>query len=359
MVLQTRTKSPRNCEQTKNRKEVIKMMKIALSLWPEPSPVHVLARQCGVDHAVTHIDLNPIADAEPEQQPWSYTSLAKAKASYEKAGFKLDVIESRPPMEKTKLGLPGRDEEIEVVCQFLRNMGKAGIPVWCSVWMPVHFVIRTSVTLPGRGGANVSGFQLKDMTGPLCRDIPICCKHSSPNQGGVTEEEQWANLKYFLERVSPVAEEANVKMAIHPADPPLSPVQGVARIMSSVENYQKLVDLVPSPSNGICLCQGNFTLMTDDLPSVIRHFGEQKKVFFVHFRDVRGTPDNFAETFHDDGKTDMAACIRAYRDVGFEGVGRPDHYPRMGDDSFSDDYSFARIFAIGYFRGLLEAAHSE
>ena len=118
----------------------------------------------------------------------------------------------------------------------------------------------------------------------------------------------WDNLQYFLEQVVPVAEEANVKLAMHPDDPPLSPIRGLSRIMSSVENNQKLLDLVPSPVNGIALCQGNFTLMTDDLPQVIRHFGRQNKIFFVHFRDVKGTPEKFVETFHDDGKTKWGVC---------------------------------------------------
>jgi mannonate dehydratase len=91
-----------------------------------------------------------------------------------------------------------------------------------------------------------------------------------------------------------VAEKWSVKLAMHPDDPPLSPIRGVGRIMRSVENYQRLLDLVPSPFIGITLCRGNFTLMTDDLPTVIRHFGRQGKVFFVHFRDVRGTPRKFA-----------------------------------------------------------------
>ena len=159
----------------------------------------------------------------------------------------------------------------------------------------------------------------------------------------------------------PVAEEAGVQLAMHPDDPPLSPLRGMARIMRSVENFQKLLDLVPSPVNGIGLCQGNFTLMTDDLPGVIRHFGEQRKIFFVHFRDVRGTPEKFVETFHDEGQTDMAACMRAYRDVGFDGVCRPDHVPTMeGDSNDQPSYSsIGRLFAIGYLKGLRESVYSE
>jgi mannonate dehydratase len=125
-----------------------------------------------------------------------------------------------------------------------------------------------------------------------------------------------------------------------------------------VENYQRLLDMFDSEVNGITLCQGNFTLMTDDLPSVIRKFGE--KIFFVHFRDVRGTPENFVETFHDEGKTDMVACMKAYKDIGFNGVLRPDHVPTMEGDSNKDAgySSIGRLFAIGYIKGLRQAVYA-
>ncbi len=324
------------------------MVKIALALGPEPTPVWTLAKQAGVEYVVGGLDLNPIPNASDEQQPWSYVSLARLKATYEDAGFDLQVIESRPPMEKIKLGLPGRDEEIDIICEFIRNMGALGIPVWCPAWMPILFVLRTSVTIPSRGGSQVSGYDHSYM-----ENAPLT------EHGVITEEQQWANLKYFLERVVPVAEKADVKLAMHPDDPPLSPIRGVARIMSNVENYQKLIDLVPSPVNGIGLCQGNFSLMTDNLPEVIRHFGEQEKIFFVHFRDVQGTPDKFVEAFHDDGQADMAECVRAYRDVGYAGVARPDHFPKMGDASIPDEHSMERLFAIGYMKGLIEAVYTE
>ena len=177
--------------------------------------------------------------------------------------------------------------------------------------------------------------------------------------GPLSEDELWRNLEYFLQCVLPVAEKWQVKISMHPDDPPRSPIRGVGRIMRSVENYQRLLALAPSPMNTLTLCQGNFTLMTDDLPGVIRHFGEQGKLHFLHIRDVRGTPDNFQETFHDDGKSDLAACFRAYRDVGFEGVFRPDHYPKMGDSTFADELGIARLFAVGYLKGLREAVYSE
>ena len=342
------------------------MLRIAILAPPQDNQRWTLMKQCGVEGAVGGITLRPKPDAEPEEQPWSYTSLAKAKAAYEAAGIPLEVIESRPPMEKIKLGLPGRDEEIEVVCELLRNMGKLEIPVWCYAWMPILGVMRTSRSISSRGGAHVSGFDLDALASqgdpaerPIRNIDGVSIAQQEISTEAVTEEQQWANLKYFLERIIPVAEEANVKLALHPDDPPLSPIRGIARIMSSVENYQKLVDLVPSPMNGIGLCQGNFTLMTDDLPSVIRHFGEQKKIHFLHIRDVVGQPDKFEETFHDDGKTDLVECLRAYRDVGFDGVCRPDHYPKMGDDQFGDEHGIARLFAVGYLKGLREAVYAE
>ena len=129
--------------------------------------------------------------------------------------------------------------------------------------------------------------------------------------------------------------------------------------MRSVTNFQRLLDMVPSPMNGVTLCQGNFTLMTDDLPGVIRHFGD--KIFFVHFRDVRGTPERFEETWHDAGQTDMVACMRAYRDIGFDGVLRPDHVPTVaGDSNENAGYSsFGRLYALGYIRGLREAVYGD
>lgn len=324
-------------------------MKIALHMSPEGLGItSTLMKQCGLTHAVAGISLQPIPGASEEEQPWGYPALMGAKETYERNGFEMSVIESRPPMEKIKLGLPGRDEEIEVVCALLRNMGKAGIPVWCSMWMPILGVLRTSYVIPSRGGAQVSGY-----------DHDQLCNEPLTEYGLVAEENQWENLKYFLECVVPVAEAADVKMAMHPDDPPLSPIRGVARIMSSLENYQRMIDLVPSPANGIGLCQGNFSLMTDDLPAAIRHFGAQEKIFFVHLRDVRGTPEKFAETFHDDGQTDLAECLRAYRDIGYEGVCRPDHYPKMGDASSDDSHHMAQLFAVGYLKGLREAVYSE
>jgi len=326
------------------------MIEIAEALGPQPSPLWRLVQQCGVTHAVGTISLQPAPKAKREEQPWSYESLARVKRAYEDGGFQLAVIESRPPMEKIKLGLPGRDDQVATVCELVRNMGALGIPVWCYEWMPVLGVLRTSKAVPSRGGALTTEYNHDAL-----RNAPLT------EHGVVTDERMWANLKYFLDRVAPVAEKANVKLAMHPDDPPLSPIRGLARIMRSVENFQRLLDLVPSPVNGIALCQGNFALMSPDLPSVIRHFGRQGKVFFVHMRDVRGTAEKFVETFHDEGSTDLLACLRAYKEIGFNGVLRPDHVPTLeGESNDKPGYAgLGRLFAIGYLKGLREAVYGK
>jgi mannonate dehydratase len=327
------------------------MIKIAEMLPPDMMGTSLwsLMEQAGVRYAVGSFYTEDVL-SKGEAHPWEYVPLLRLKEQYERNGFQLAVIEARPPLNLVKRGLPGRDAEIDTVVELLENMGRLGIKTWCYEWMTDFNWVRTSTAIRSRGGSLVSGYDHA-----LLADAP------QTEQGPVSAEQLWESLGYFLSRVIPVAERCGVQLAMHPDDPPLSPIRGVARIMSSVENYQRLLDLVPSPVNGITLCQGNFRLMTDDLPSVIRQFGSQRKIFFVHFRDVRGCPEKFQETWHDDGPTDLLECMRAYRDVGFEGVLRPDHVPTLtGEPNLRPGYAvLGRLFAVGYIRGLQEAVYHD
>ncbi len=318
------------------------MLHIAEFIDPAPNPVWTLAQQCGVTRAVGGL---PFDLLEPRERVCDLAPLTRLKQRYEDAGFTLEVIESRPPLNKAKRGLPGRDAEIDVVCELIANMGRLGIPVWCYEWMADFNWLRTNKTTPSRGGSMVTSFDANDVPPDLTGEPPI------------GEDALWDNLEYFLKRVLPVAERAGVKLSMHPDDPPITPIAGVSRIMRTIPNFRRLLDLAPSPMNTITLCQGNFTLMTEDLPGAIRDFG--KAISFVHFRDVRGVPTRFEETWHDDGKTDMLACMEAYRDIGFDGVLRPDHVPTVaGDSNTNAGYSaFGRLYAIGYIRGLREAVY--
>lgn len=314
-----------------------------------PHPFWTVLRQVGMEHAVGILPRHAADWRETNGElPWDYVPLALYREAVNEAGFELAVIEDNPPMDRIRLGLPGREEELEAVLTLIRNMGRLGIPVWCYNWMTVLGWLRTSLGVRGRGDAIVSEYDHSRLA-----DAPATWA------GEVAPQPLWDNLEWFLERVCPVAEEAGVTLAMHPDDPPLSPIRGMSRIMSSISDFERLLELNPSPANAITMCQGNFALMTDDLPATIRALGP--KIVFAHLRDVRGTAAHFRETFHDDGPTDMLECLRAYRDIDFAGVLRSDHVPLIeGDQAAVAGYSHqARLHAIGYLVGLREAVLKE
>ncbi|WP_068786213.1 mannonate dehydratase [Paenibacillus phocaensis] len=317
-------------------------MQLAEFLPSKPSQLWHLAKQMNVNYAVSGLPWE-----EPTEKPWDLMPLIRMKQRYADFGFTLSVLESMPPSNKIKLGAPGRDEEIEMFQQLIVNMGAAGIPVLCYNFMAQFNWFRTSTTTRTRGGALVSSYDHS-----LMANAPLT------EAGIVTEEQLWENLHYFLENIVPVAETARVKLALHPDDPPITPIRGVSRILTSAAALQRAIDLVPSAYNGITLCQGTLATAGEDIPAVIRQFADQKKLFFVHFRDVKGSPDKFEETFHDDGQTDMLEAMRTYYEVGFDGPARPDHVPTMeGESNENPGYELlGRLFGVGYITGLMEAA---
>ncbi len=314
-------------------------MKLASVLIPQSVKNLRLAAQCGVTDIVTRY---PGGTLE---------AVLSAKAEIEAHGLRLAVIEGWLPIEKIKLGVDSDGAELAAMKDLVRHMGEAGIPTLCYNFMAGTDWVRTRLDHPERGGARVTGFDLAAAESAMSLNQPT----TAIAEGGISADQLWENLQAFLEALVPVAEQAGVDLAMHPDDPPLPEFRGKARIMNSVENFERLATLVPSDRNGICFCQGSFATMGADIPQAIRRLG--KHIRYVHFRDVRGTPESFVETFHDNGPTDMVAAMRAYREIGFAGAIRPDHVPQLeGEDDGEPGYTMlGRLFAYGYLRGLMQA----
>lgn len=303
-----------------------------------------LARQIGVTHAI--VSVTGALGRVPREQ--YVETLNKIKADFQTAGMTIAGVESHPvPSEKIKLGLPGRDEEIENYIAAIRALSAVGIPMVCYNFMAGLGWYRTRTDLTERGGALVSEF-----------DSQAAQRQGLTQWGEVSEDRIWSNIEYFQKAVIPEAERAGVKMALHPDDPPLSPLRGIGRILTSAANFRRALNIVPSPVNGITFCQANFKLMGEDIAALARQWCSENKIFFVHFRDVEGTREHFRETFHDNGPTDMVRMLRVYGESGFNGPMRPDHAPTLeGESNDHPGYAMAgKVFAIGYMKGILKSS---
>jgi mannonate dehydratase len=252
--------------------------------------------------------------------------------------------------DKIITGQPSRDKQIENWCTSLRNMGKAGIPMlqysWVintGAWLPLW---RTSSENVGRGGAKIVRFDNE-----VAQKTPV-----SKEFGVIHEEAMWDNLTYFLKAVIPVAEASGVKMMMHPADPQVPSITGIARIIRSVEAYDRLFKIAPSEANSMVLCMGCLSqiLEPEGVYKAIRRFVRANKVGYVDFRNVRGTMNKFDEVYPDEGKLDMVKAIKTLKQVGYTGRIVPDHAPHTINDSDTGHISHA--FQIGYLKGLLQSA---
>jgi len=287
---------------------------------------------------------------------WSVEGLVRLRERVESYGIRLEMVPlplSSLPIERVEMPnimlgrSPERDREIDQICQMLRNVSRAGIPA-VKYNLSILGVVRTEPTR-GRGGARYSTFVYERAK----QEPPLTAA------GRVTEEMAWERITYFLERVVPVAEEYKVRLACHPHDPGMPKgkgFRGVERVLGSVEGLKKFLSIRESPYHGLNFCQGTVSEMLEnparEIFGVIRYFGERKKIFNVHFRNIRGKFLNFQETFPDDGDVDMLQALRVYRDVGYDGMIMPDHVPRIDGDA---DSRQAFAFAFGYIQALLQS----
>jgi mannonate dehydratase len=275
-------------------------------------------------------------------------SVAETRRAYEEMGLTWTVLEG-VNLTRAQLGVEGRDEDIARFITLIRDCAAGGPRVICYNWMPAVNWSRSDSARVDRGGSLVTAFDLEHANQEL-----------TEYGDRFTHDDLWKNMKYFLDAVVPEAETHDVKLALHPDDPPVPRLRGIPRIITSVEALKRVTQIHPSRHNGLTFCQGSIASQGPhvDMPAAIRWFGERGLIHFVHFRDVRGTPTNFVEAWHDDGQNDMYAAMKAYFDIGYRGPIRPDHVATVAgleENTFPGYNNLGALFAIGYIKGLMEA----
>jgi len=323
-------------------------VKIAAQMSPEPSGADLrFAVQMGAEYVVLWTDAKH-SSAE---------YYASRRDLFEKAGLKIYGFGNRDVhnQDAIVLNLPDRDEKVEEYKRHLRALGDAGIPY--TTYAHMANGIWSTEREETRGGASARGFDLSNAReghwAGVRYGMPLT--HGRP----YTQEEIWDNFTAFIQEVAPVAEDAGVRIGIHPDDPPVPELGGIPRcIFSSFEGYKRALEIADSPNVGMCLCVGCWLeggeLMGKDALETIRYFGGIGKLFKIHFRNVTAPLPHFVETFLNDGYMDMYKIMKALQEADFNGVAIPDHIPSMADDG-----RVGAAYSIGYMQGLLERAVEE
>ena len=315
----------------------------------------------------------------PVGEVWPEGKIKALKETVEKSGLELEVIESVNIHEDIKLGLPTRDRYIENYIETLKNLSKYGIKVVCYNFMPVFDWMRTNLAKDLSDGSNTMSYD-QDIINSLT-PTKIVEEMSSGSNGyslpgweperlkelnevlekykSVNEDKLFENLRYFLEKIIPTCEQYDIKMAIHPDDPPWS-IFGLPRIVTCKENLERLINLVDSPYNGLTLCTGCLGSNPDNnIPELIRYFGSKGRIHFGHVRNIKiHQRGKFDESSHlsKDGSLDMFEIMKAFYDIGFEGYIRPDHGRMIWNEVGRPGYGlYDRALGITYINGLWEA----
>jgi len=303
--------------------------------YPTPDRTWDIALQCGVRNGIIRL---------PEDDGFDVTSLPHLKAVTERFisyGITPLIVEPLPNElhDHIKLGDEQRDECIEKFISLMKNMHEVGLGTVCFNFMAHYGWTRTAKSVPERGGALVTGFDSKNFV---------------PDEFAISQDAIWENYFYFIRAVLPYAEKYQIKLALHPDDPPLPYLGKVGRVFTSLENIQKGIHTIPSDYLGVTFCQACYSLMGEDVEHCIRDLKD--KIFFVHFRNVSGDKYCFRETFHDNGILPMGKLLCCYRENGINVPIRVDHVPTLkGENSGVAGYdALGRLYAIGYLKGLLE-----
>lgn len=254
------------------------------------------------------------------------------------------------------LGQPGREREADQVCETLRVIGRAygDIPI---AERPV-IIMDQRVTYWVKGGWTGAA-RVRGRGGVLLHDFDAQRDRDSADApaGHVTLDQVWERVAYLYERLLPVAEEAGVRLATHPDDPPLAVYRGAAQLFSSLAGFQRFFTAFPGPNNGMLLCLGCMQEAGEDVIDVIRQLGRAKRIFYVHFRNVRGRVPHYTEVFPHEGDYDALEAIRALRDVDYQGVLCADHqFGILGDDDWA---TISQAWQIGYLTALLQSTRHQ
>ena len=342
------------------------MMKMTFRWYGESDPVSLdkirqIPGMTGIVSAVYDV---------PPGGAWSEESIASLKKQAQDADLAFEVVESVPVHEEIKLGGPDAPALTEVFCENLRRLGRAGVKCVCYNFMPVFDWVRSELARSQPDGANALAYDEDTVQrmNPLDGGLSLPGWDESYTVAGlrellrryeaVDEEALWRNLETFLRRATPAAEEAGIRLAIHPDDPPWG-LFGLPRIVTCEENIARLLELVNSPANGLTLCTGSLgASAANDLPRMASRFAG--RIHFVHLRNIRRSgPRRFEETGHPSvcGSLNMFAIVKALVEGGFDGYVRPDHGRMIWGETGRPGYGlFDRALGAAYLTGLFEAA---
>jgi mannonate dehydratase len=285
------------------------------------------------------------------EAPISLDQLRAIQERFRKAGMEVySGVHYSYRTTRLQLGQPGRDQDIETYCGFIRNLGKLGIPIASYDFHPANTY--TTAMVEHRGYTSrefdLADFRSKVEKRAFDRDY--------------SADEMWANYTYFMKAVLPVAKEVGVKLALHPDDPPITPMNGVAKLFTHYSGYHRAEEIASgSPNWGLTFCVGTWSeggdKMGKNVFEMIRDFGGRGKIFEVHFRNVTSPLPRFVETFPDDGYMDMYQVMKTLRQVKFNGSAEPDHVPRLAGDK--GVLPAGTAYCIASMRAMLRRANEE
>lgn len=348
-------------------------MKLGFGLYKHMlnTPHYNFAKQCGATHLVIHlVDYfghnknkadQPIGGnsgwgkAGDPDKIWSYEELVSIKKEINDHGLELEAIENFDPAHWHDILLDGPKKEIQIanLKELIRNVGRAGIPVFGYNFSLAGVSART-IAPYARGEAVSVGMEGGDQT-PIPNGMVWNMIYDENAPAGtlpkIDHDELWRRLQYFLSELLPVAEEAGVKLAAHPDDPPMPYIRDTPRLVYQPDMYQKLIDLKPSPANNLEFCLGSISEMTDgNVYDATDKYSKQNKIAYVHFRNVVGKVPTYKEVFVDEGDIDMFRILRILKKNNFQGVLIPDHTPQMTCDA---PWYAGMAYAMGYMKAAI------